>query len=485
MSLDRTRLSSSTVFLGVDQGSSSTKAALINSHGELLETFEQPVGQLRNDGTISEQDPVELERSIIELVHAAKRAAGNKISALGLSLQRSGVLAWEGADSKVLHPMITWADRRFAQTIQALEPHGALIQERCGIPLTLHYAAPKIAALQKQFPSARVGTLDSYLISKFSAGAFVSEHTMAARTMLYRLDRGEWDSKLCSIFEVDRQRLANICFSQRIHGQIEGIGLRACLGDQQAVLIARRAGGVDFSLNLGSIASLCWCTGEKPVRVNGMIASVLDSKRGQREFLLEGVSNCCGALMTKLHQLMPPPELERIVAATDPLHTTVIYYPLQGEGSPYWRSGVLSMVQKESMAGRDTIICALIENLVFFIAENFKLIDALRGVDGAPLAVSGGVSASQRVLEKLSQAIERDLVVDDFKHLGAVGAAIAACGAIGLDVVRPKLQTRMIASSKDPHLQRRFERWRALRAQAIGAESRSAPQFSWEMLDVA
>ena len=483
MPLDLSRAASKTIFLGVDQGTSSTKGALISANGELIETFELPVSHLRSDETISEQDPVALEGSIVEIVQAAKRLVGTQISAVGLSLQRSGVLAWQRDDLSVLHPMITWADRRFVPTIASVSTNAALIQERCGVPLTAHYAAPKIAALQKQFPKALVGTLDSYLISKFGEGAFVSEHTMAARTMLYRLDRGEWDAKLCGIFEVDRQRLADICVSQRIHGKIEGISLRSCLGDQQAVLLARRAGGVDLSLNLGSIGSVCWCTGDKPQRANGMIESVLDSKRGQREFLLEGVSNCCGALLSKLHQIMPPQDLERIVAETDPRHTTVVYYPLGGEGSPFWKPNVVSAIELENGAGRGTIIAALIENLVFLIAENLRVIEGLYGSKVSPLSVSGGVTASQAVLEKLSQATERDLMLDQTKHLGAVGAALGACRSIGLNVPQPRLHARVFSSSADSQLSQRFARWRALRAQAIKSEPSQLPQFSWEMID--
>ena len=474
-----------TLFLGVDQGTSATKAALISSNGELVDTFEYPVGHLRSEAIIVEQDANELAESIIQVVQAAKRVAGCQIASVGLSLQRSGVLAWNRDDQKPLHPMITWADRRFVTLIDTLASNAALVHERCGLPLTAHYAAPKIAALQKQFPGAAVGTLDSYLISKFGGGAFVSEHTMAARTMLYRLDRGEWDPKLCSIFSVDRQRLASICVSQRIHGQIEGISWRSCLGDQQAVLLARRARGVDLSLNLGSIASLCWCTGENPMRASGMIASVLDSKRAQREFLLEGVSNCCGALIEQLHQLVSAQQLEELVTESDPKHTTVVYYPLKGEGSPYWRSNLPSLIESDGAPDRASLVTALIENLVFFIADNFTVIETLRGSKVENLAVSGGVAKSQAVLNKLSQAIKRVLVVDQGKHLGAIGAALGACRALGLDVPQPKLQMINHSIPACEFLDRRYARWRALRAQAMKGSNAAAKVFYWEMLSAA
>ena len=44
-------------FLGVDQGSSSTKAALLDSSGAFVSGFSVPVGTTRNDSVFIEQDP--------------------------------------------------------------------------------------------------------------------------------------------------------------------------------------------------------------------------------------------------------------------------------------------------------------------------------------------------------------------------------------------------------------------------------------------
>lgn len=478
--------------MGVDQGSSSTKAALLNSQGEVVEKFEIKIGPVSHSASqsefpaelIAEQDPLAIESSILEIVRNAKAVAARKISGLGLALQRSGVLAWTPQEFNILHPMITWADRRFSQAIEGLEQHSALIQERCGLPLTAHYAAPKISWLQQKFANARVGTLDSYLINRFG-GAFASEHTMAARTMLYRLDRGEWDPKLCNIFSVDSKRLPIICNSQRIHGSIEDISWRSCIGDQQAVLIARQANEEDISLNLGTIASLSWCTGETPFRAKGLIASVLNSERQKREFLLEAVSNCCGALIDQILKIVSAQQLEEILAGEPANFTTVIYYPLKGDGSPNWNRNAESLSENTSTAGRDDLIRALIENLVFFVADNLKIIGALRTKELKSLVVSGGVSQSAGLIKKLAQLTKLELKVGQTRHLGAIGAALSAAKSIGLDLKPPREEFSLHAYPEDNLLAQRYARWRELRSNAIKAQMGTATKFCWEMLSAS
>ena len=183
----------SELFLGIDQGSSATKGAVIDQDGQTVAEWSAAVPEIRRDDRCVEQDPRGLLASVEELVGKAlvcAEADGRPLRAWGLAVQRSGVLAWHSKSGEVVHPMITWADTRSQPIIDDLATGVEKISGLTGVPTIANFAAPKIHTLQRQFldPVFYVATLDAYLLHRLSKGTvYATEDSMAARTMLYSL----------------------------------------------------------------------------------------------------------------------------------------------------------------------------------------------------------------------------------------------------------------------------------------------------------
>ena len=99
--------------------------------------------------------------------------------------------------------------RRVAKTLRA---HEKFIRNLTGLPLTPYYFAPKLRVVLQDNPAwrarlengeLRVGTLDTFLIWRWSGGKhFVTDASMAARTLLMDIRQQQWSPQLCDLFGI-------------------------------------------------------------------------------------------------------------------------------------------------------------------------------------------------------------------------------------------------------------------------------------------
>ena len=131
--------------LAIDQGTSATKAILVDPGGEPLGVGEVPVAvrTVGPDGV--ETDPERLLASVIEAGAQALAAARAPVGAVALANQGETVLAWDRRSGRPLSPAIVWQDRRSAAICERLAANAGLADRLAGItglPLDPYFAAP-------------------------------------------------------------------------------------------------------------------------------------------------------------------------------------------------------------------------------------------------------------------------------------------------------------------------------------------------------
>ena len=95
------------VFLGVDQGTSSTKSVLVSREGETLFVSRVSAPPVIERERSAEQDPEQILASVIEAFNACldeARSRNYTVSSWGLATQRSGVVAWNKFSGNPLAP---------------------------------------------------------------------------------------------------------------------------------------------------------------------------------------------------------------------------------------------------------------------------------------------------------------------------------------------------------------------------------------------
>lgn len=450
-------------FLGIDQGSSSTKCVLLDSEGEVQCAHTVPVSTSVLDHSRIEQDPIELlqsARQCFDLARGYAERRQRRVTAVGLACQRSGVLAWN-CSGDVLHRMMTHRDVRTAPQIAALAPHADRVRARTMLPLSPGYAGAKLALLQQHFPQALVGTLDTFLLYRLSDGeVFATEDSMAARTLLYDLERHGWSEELCALFGVDLSRLASVRSSFGVHTHLDGVPVVAMIGDQQAALIAAQdASGEGAVLTLGTIGALCVAL-RREQQLPGYSTSVLysDEAKGERKYrtLLEGTVPHCATLVRWLQEQsgVPDPEaFAQFVGAS--LHDAPLaYLPMGASGTPHWRYQVPNVAARGVRADPHALARAGLCSLGCSLAHQLREVrEAGLLSQGQEVIVSGGIAALDALLQFVADAANV-ILVRRTEAASTIGQTEAAHGATGYATARGAAVAAMLALGYPPPPQR-------------------------------
>src|SRR5690349_15909366 len=114
------------VVLAVDQGTSGTKAIVVDDLGAVLAIAEEPLRpSYLADGGV-EQDPEALLESVLAAGRRALASAGVIPDAVALANQGETVLAWDRASGRPLSAAIVWQDRRAESVCAGLSGHADL-----------------------------------------------------------------------------------------------------------------------------------------------------------------------------------------------------------------------------------------------------------------------------------------------------------------------------------------------------------------------
>jgi len=241
------------MIVGIDIGTQSLKVAVTDQalrvRGEAATPYR---AQFPRPGW-AEQDPALWERALGPTIARALGEAGAtpaEIAAVGVCGQLDGCVAAD-ADGRALTPCLIWMDRR-AQAEIADVP-AALIRTRAGVVLDAGHMAAKIRWLKRHdagaAAAARFHQPVSYLVERLT-GRAVMDHALASTTMVYAIDRRNFDSALLDCFEINGGELPALAEADSSAGPLSARG--ADLTGLPAGIPVAVGTGDDFSTPLGA-----------------------------------------------------------------------------------------------------------------------------------------------------------------------------------------------------------------------------------------
>ncbi|RMG41991.1 MAG: hypothetical protein D6719_07415 [Candidatus Dadabacteria bacterium] len=473
-------------FLGIDQGSGSTKALLISSLAEELFGTALPVSINFISGGAARQDAQEILESVQTVLQQTREyAAKNKIDILscGLSTQRSGVLAWDADTGKPLSKVYNWQDLSTEDFILPLrEKYQDEIFKMTGLPVSAHYAAGKIHSLQQEFtePNVRIGTLDTYLVNILSdKRLFVTDSSAASRTMLYSLTEKNWSKKLCGIFKVDIKRLPLVKPTLYNYGSLNGINLTALCADQQAATLGVNNANTPLpTLILGTVGSLIVPL-DTPVFSKGYMTNVLYSKGSEENpdtfFQIEGTVNCCGATIDLIRERVDKDFNFETFPCTLPEDSPdsypLAFLPLGGTASPDWRSDLPCVLSNWNKKYDEKFIRAALDNLACFISlqvDNLKKI-VPQAFSSGTITATGGISRSDYILQFVADVSECVIRRAGSTQGSALGAARLAARSLSANAPQT---TKTFTPASHSIASRRWSLWNTLRQEVLSGTTR-------------
>lgn len=197
------------IVLGIDVGTSGTKAIAMDASGALLAsaTVEYPLHSPRPSW--AQQDPAEWKRAAYAaLSELASKIDASEVKALGLTGQMHGSVFLD-ANNEVLYPAILWCDQRTAAQCDAITSKvgEARLTEMVSNPALTGFTAPKILWLRDNEPAVydkvRKVLLPKDYIRLELTGEFATDVADASGTLLFDVKNRAWHRELMSILEID------------------------------------------------------------------------------------------------------------------------------------------------------------------------------------------------------------------------------------------------------------------------------------------
>lgn len=203
--------------LGIDLGTTSTKAVLFTPQGTLVEqvTIEYPLNTPTPGA--AEQDPDEILAAVklaIRTVIEKSNISNEELSHISFSAAMHSLIAVD-CEGKSLTQSITWADQRAEPYVQKLkEANGKSIYQKTGTPLHPMSPLAKLIWLREEqnevFQSASkfIGIKEYVFWHLF--GEYVSDYSIASATGLMNMETLKWDAEALQTAGITEERLPRI-----------------------------------------------------------------------------------------------------------------------------------------------------------------------------------------------------------------------------------------------------------------------------------
>jgi xylulokinase len=222
-------------YLGIDVGTSGTKALIMTAATKVLSTATAEYGVSSPKPGWSEQDPQDWWAGTAKAVRAAIRKAGidgRKIAGIGLSGQMHGLVITDAA-GEPLRPSLIWNDQRTAP--QAAEVEQAVGGKRKLIALVgnvamTSFTLTKLLWVRRHEPRTyeriRHLLLPKDYVRLRMTGEYAGEVSDMSGTLLLDQRKRRWSSKMLSIFQVDRDILPPVVESHEVTGRVTDAAAR-------------------------------------------------------------------------------------------------------------------------------------------------------------------------------------------------------------------------------------------------------------------
>ncbi len=434
--------------IALDQGTTSSRALVIDDKKNILATAQKEIMQIYPLEGYIEHDPLELYDSILEVMKEAIEKSGisiEEIAGIGIANQRETTILFNRITGEPVYNAIVWQCRRTIEICKKLENDGyqKYIMENTGLVIDPYFSGTKIAwildnvhGVRELANEGKIGfsTVDSWLLYKLTNGReHKTDMTNASRTMLYNIRELKWDGYLCDALNIPMNILPEVVESSGVYGHYnyEGhiIPIVSMVGDQQAALFGQGCVNTgDVKNTYGTGCFLLVNTGDDLIiSKSGLISTIGISYQGKVSYAIEGSVFMGGALFKwmrdELGLFINNDEIETLARSVDDSLGVIIVPSFTGLGAPYW-----DMQARGTIFGlnrgitKEHIIRAGIEGVVMQVEDLLKAIRKDIDFDLNSLRVDGGACINNLLLEMQSSISGLKVIRPDSIESTAMGA---------------------------------------------------------------
>ena len=427
------------MYLGIDIGTSSVKAVLVDEHHDIVAQASDSLVVNRPQPGFSEQEPDSWWRATVNAVRALPAAARAAVRSAGLSGQMHGATLLDEQD-RPLRPAILWNDGRSGREcidLERREPNARAITGNIMMP---GFTAPKLLWVARHEPEIFKRTATVLLPKDFvrlkMTGEKFSDMSDASGTAWLDVGQRDWSDALLSATGLSRTHMPSLLEGTSASGTITAAAAAELAlprvvvagggGDNaaSAVGLGVVSPGETF-LSLGTSGVLFVVTDRfrpNPDRAAHAFCHCLPNRWHQMAVLLSAAS-----VLDWVAQLTGQADLPRLVESAKARgieRQSPFFLPyLSGERTPHnnpHARGVFFGIRPDTTAA--DLAGAVLEGVALAFADGLDVLVEKGGTVG-DVTVTGGGARLPYWGELLAAALDRPMT---YRLGGEVGAALGA-----------------------------------------------------------
>jgi gluconokinase len=444
-------------FLGIDIGTTHTKAVILTAGGQIIFEAKKGYDLLQPQPGFEEQEVEVILDAVIEVIQKALPAIPkeDKIIAVGFSAAMHSVLPVD-ASGKPLYNAIIWADTRSKKEAWLIlqHPDSRTIYQNTGIPI--HPMSPlcKIVWFKNQRPeiyqqTAKFISIKEYVFSRLF-GKYIVDYSIASATGLFNIHNKKWEPAALDVAGISEEKLSvpvstlheehDLLPAYKELFQLKG-NIPFIIGASDGCLANLGSGAIDHgdtALTIGTSGAVRM-TVHEPVRYgNERLFTYL---LADDIYVRGGAINNGGIVLKWLAELFlwkddpSSTDYEALLSMATkvaPGADGLLFLPyLLGERAPVWDAdakGVLSGLTTKHK--KEHIIRAALEGISFTLYQVITELEAVYGPVNE-IYVSGGFVKSVFWVQLIADVMGKRLKVTETTDASAMGAAYLAMYATG------------------------------------------------------
>lgn len=438
--------------LGVDLGTSSIKASILDLETKAVVTESIPLSVQYPDPFSAEQNPEEWWQQFCALMAQLKGRLGGlqDIGAIGLSGQMLGLVLMDAQDQAV-RPCLIWCDQRSHRETEEIKERVGLseiVRLTANTPLP-GYWLPKILWLRKHEPNSLQRTRKFLLPKDFLrlrlGGEYATDVSDASGTLLFDVAKRHWSAEAAALFSIDQSLFPRAVESPVVTGVVSAIASSETGLPKDIPIVGgggdQSSGGIGLGIIRDGVMSCVLGT-------SGVIVAKTDDvkldfeNRGLHSFcyslpgkwFLMGCTLAAGGsfswIRSALRVINPQlsfSELDDLVQTVPPGSEGLIFLPyLIGERTPHSdplaRGVFIGLSYRHNVAH---LVRAVIEGVAFSQRDSLEVLRSF-SLWATRLIVSGGAAQSPLWCQILADVMSISVQTTNIDDPASVGAAIIA-----------------------------------------------------------
>ncbi|MEH7072957.1 gluconokinase [Neobacillus drentensis] len=448
--------------LGIDIGTTSTKAVLFTEKGEVIQQENIGYPLYTPDISTAEQDPEEIFTAVVQAISKiTKHHPQKEISFISFSSAMHSLIAMDENDQP-LTACITWADNRSEAWTHKIknELNGHEVYKRTGTPIHPMSPLSKITWIVNERPeiaekAKKYIGIKEYIFKKFF-DQYVVDHSLASAMCMMDLKKLDWDQEALNIAGISSEQLSRLVSTTEIFTNCNPELAKQMGIDPQTPFVIGASDGVLSNLGVNAIRK-----GEIAVTVgtSGAIRTIIDQpqtdEKGrifcyaltEKHWVIGGPVNNGGMVFRWIRDEFAASEVEtakrlgidpyevltKIAEGVKPGSDGLLFHPyLAGERAPLWNPDVRGSFFGLTMAHKkEHMIRAALEGVIYNLYTVFlALLECMEG-PVTRIQATGGFARSDVWRQMMSDIFDLEVVVPESYESSCLGACILGLYATG------------------------------------------------------